>query len=85
MESMLKAARDAAEKRKELGIKIVVKDPITKSRENPKSLRLAINGKCYDCQGGGFDPGTKEAIRECEAVDCTLNAVRPYQRKAPQA
>lgn len=80
-EIMLKAAREAREKRKELGIKLVVKDPIQKSRENPHSLRLAINDKCFDCQGAGYDPNCREAIRDCEMVDCCLHAVRPYQRK----
>jgi hypothetical protein len=78
-ELALKALQEYREKKKELGIKVVVKDPITKSRENPTSLRLAINGKCFDCQGAGNDPGTKDAIRDCEAKDCTLWAVRPYR------
>lgn len=75
----LSAAREAAEKRKELGIKIQVLSPIQRAAKNPTSLRCAINGKCYDCQGAGYDPGTKERIRDCEAYDCTLHPVRPYQ------
>lgn len=54
-------------------------DPIAKAHRNPTSLRLAINGKCWDCQGAGADPGCKEAIRDCRAKDCTLWPVRPYQ------
>ena len=78
-ELALKGLQEAREKRKESGVKTVVMTPIEKSQKFPKSLRYAINGKCYDCQGAGADPGTKEAIRDCEAVDCTLHAVRPYQ------
>lgn len=55
-------------------------DPIEKARQNPKSLRKAINGKCWDCQGGNADPGTRARIRDCTAT-CTLNPVRPYQAK----
>ena len=27
----------------------VALDPLDKAKANPKSLRLAINAKCYDC------------------------------------
>jgi hypothetical protein len=54
-------------------------DPIAKAYRNPTSLRMAVNGKCWDCQGAGADPGCKEAIRDCRAKDCTLWPVRPYQ------
>jgi len=79
-EKILQALQEARLKRQELGIKIVVRNPIEKSRDNPKSLRLAINGKCFDCQGGGRDPGTKEAIRDCFDKECCLYEVRPYQK-----
>ena len=62
------------------GIKVVVLDPIEKARRNPKSLRLAINGKCFDCVGAGHDPNPRGAIRECAILDCSLWPVRPYQR-----
>ena len=81
-ENSIKALAKAREERKNSGIKIKVKDPLQKSRENPNSLRISINAKCWDCQGAGFDPGCKEAIRDCLDTDCPLHAVRPYQRKA---
>lgn len=55
-------------------------DPIAKARSNPKSRKYAINGKCWDCQGGDADPGTVKRIRECVSQLCTLHPVRPYQR-----
>lgn len=61
------------------GIKIVVLDPIAKARANPRSLRLAINGKCWDCIGAGADSNPRGAIRDCTIRDCTLWPVRPYR------
>lgn len=81
MISMLKAAQEAREKRKELGIKVVVMTPHERWETNKTSLRYSINAKCWECQGAGADPGTKDAIRECIATDCALHSVRPYQRK----
>lgn len=62
------------------GIVVERLDPIEKARRNPKSLRLAINGKCWDCIGAGNDPNPRGAIRDCVIRDCTLHPVRPYQR-----
>ncbi|UZR27466.1 hypothetical protein [Methylococcus mesophilus] len=56
--------------------------PIEKARRNPASLRLAINGKCWDCVGCGVDPNPRKAIGQCCISDCTLWPVRPYQRMA---
>jgi hypothetical protein len=79
------ALREWREKRNAMGDKappIVTLDPIQKARENPTSLRAAINGKCWDCAGAGADPNTRKAIRECKCGDyCTLWSVRPYQKK----
>lgn len=58
-----------------------IKTPIEKAQENPKSLRLAINAKCYDCMGCGFDGHPANEIRLCEISDCPLWLVRPYQNK----
>lgn len=78
--SALEKAREASRALRESGIKPERLDPIEKSRANPKSLRLAINGKCWDCQGGMADPGVRERIGSCPVVACCLHAVRPYQR-----
>jgi hypothetical protein len=56
-------------------------DPIQKLAANPTSLRLAINAKCWDCQGGDADPNPRGRIGTCECLTCPLHAVRPYQRR----
>jgi hypothetical protein len=49
-------------------------NPAEKARNNPKSLRLAINAKCWDCTC--FQ---KQEIKLCEMTDCSLWPLRPYQ------
>ena len=53
-------------------------DPMIKLRENPKSLRAAINAKCWDCQGCDSDPAPRWRIGNCVMGDCPLYFVRPY-------
>ena len=65
-----------------LGLK-KTKTPIEKAQDKPTSLRLAINGKCFDCVGCGFDPKSHDEIRNCQITDCPLWNVRPYQNKKP--
>ncbi|WP_026610732.1 hypothetical protein [Methylocaldum szegediense] len=60
-------------------------DPIEKARLDPKSLRKAINGKCWDCIGAGADPNPRGAIANCHITLCTLWPVRPYQHIAGKA
>lgn len=55
-------------------------DPIERLATNPTSLRLAINAKCYDCQGQDADPNWQRRVGECGCTTCPLHAVRPYQR-----
>lgn len=75
----LQKARAAQQAKREAG-KIEVLDPIEKARRSPGSLRLAINGKCWDCVGGADDPGPRQRIRDCPCTDCTLYPVRPFQK-----
>lgn len=57
-------------------------DPIAKARANPRSLRLAVTAKCFECMGGGEDTGTRKLIRACTSgATCQLHPVRPYQAK----
>lgn len=56
---------------------------IEKSQDKPTSLRLAINAKCFDCVGCGFDPYPQNEIRHCQIKDCSLWNLRPYQNKKP--
>jgi hypothetical protein len=82
MEAMtgLQRAQEAMRLRREQGIEVERLDPIEKARRNPKSLRLAINAKCWDCQGAQSDPGVRERIGACPISVCSLHPVRPYQR-----
>lgn len=78
----LEKARLARQAMRDAGISVERLDPIEKARQNPTSLRLAINGKCWDCVGAGVDANPRRAIRECHITGCTLWPVRPYQGKA---
>jgi hypothetical protein len=60
-------------------------DPIEKAMRNPTSLRLAINAKCYDCEGRDADPNVRQRIGDCRVPKCPLYPVRPYQHLAPDA
>lgn len=62
------------------GVRGETRSPIEKSEQNPTSLRLAINAKCYDCQGQDADPGWRQRIADCNDVACPLVPVRPYQK-----
>lgn len=53
--------------------------PVEKLEDNPKSLRLSVNAKCYQCSGEDADPSVQWRIGNCEITDCALWAVRPYQ------
>lgn len=50
--------------------------PLEKAANNPKSLRLAINAKCFDCTCY-----SRIEVTNCEITDCPLWALRPWQRK----
>ena len=65
---------EAMKKWREAGGK--AKNPLEKLQENPKSLRLAINAKCWDCSN--FQ---REEISSCHLTKCGLWHVRPYQKK----
>ena len=71
----------AKEYRQKLKLGLVEKpkrlDPIEKSRQNPNSLRFAINARCFDCSG--FE---RPEVTNCEFDDCPLHRHRPWQNKA---
>lgn len=79
MSTALDKAREAMAAKRAAGIAIERLDPISKAARSPRSLRLAITAKCWDCQGAGADPGTRERIATCCAISCPLHNVRPYQ------
>jgi hypothetical protein len=53
-------------------------NPLERAAKNPRSAKLAIHAKCYDCQGGDADPGIRARIRECSVTRCPLHPHRPY-------
>ena len=52
------------------------KSPDEKAKENPKSLRLAINAKCWDCVCR-----QRTEVTRCVMTDCSLWSLRPWQNK----
>ena len=77
----LQKAHAALAERREAGLVAPRLDPIAKAKANPKSLRLAITAKCFECMGGGEDTGTRKLIRACTSSNCPLHPLRPYQAK----
>lgn len=77
MASGLEAAREAARLRREAGETFERLNPIEKAARNPRSLRLAINGKCFDCMGGDGDSGVRKRISTCSIAKCTLHPGSP--------
>jgi len=55
-------------------------NPLEKAKVNTKSLRLAVNAKCFECEGEGVDPGWRGRIKGCIIPDCPLFPVRPYRK-----
>ena len=75
----LKLKQGLKEYRQKLKLGLVEKpkklDPIEKSKQNPTSLRFAINARCFDCSG--FE---RPEVTNCEMTDCELYHLRPWQK-----
>ena len=56
---------------------------------NTKSLRKAINAKCWDCCGGGLTQSESKGVRKeialCTITDCSLWNFRPYKNEKARA
>ena len=72
-EILKKAIERRLEKSKRGELRILI--PVEKAKQNPTSLRCAINAKCYECNGG---ENWKNRTRYCQIFDCPLWPVRPY-------
>ena len=73
----LKSEQGLKQYQENLKLGVVEKvDPIEKAKQNPKSLRAAINAMCYDCCCN-----QKPEVKFCTAVDCPLHTLRPWQPK----
>ena len=71
----LKKARAKRAENVRLGIKPL--NPIERAKQNPKSMRLAINAFCFDCNGQ--ESGWRNAVRGCPSENCPLFGLRPYK------
>lgn len=56
-----------------------VRNPIERAHAKPKSAKLAIAAKCYQCEGEDADPGYRKRIGSCSVKTCPLWAFRPYK------
>lgn len=79
---LVASMQKAREERAASGVATTRLDPVERAKLHPKSRTLAINAKCWDCQGGDADPLPRRRIGQCECVDCPLHPVRPYQKQA---
>lgn len=75
---ILAAHRKRAEL-KAAGVAVVRLTPTERAAKNPKSCRLAIKAKCWECSGADSDPGVRARVRDCSVVKCPLYPVRPWQ------
>lgn len=76
----LERARQKQAQLRANGIPVERVDPIERAQRHPRSLRAAVTAKCWECCGGGHDPGTRRTIAECTVRSCPLHPHRPYQR-----
>ena len=49
-------------------------NPLQKAKANPKSLRAAVNGKCYECSRDQY-----KEVTHCLVEECPLWPLRPWQ------
>lgn len=52
-----------------------VQTPAEKAIANPKSLRAAINAKCFECAGD-----SRVEVGRCELTGCSLHGLRPWTK-----
>jgi len=69
----LKKAQEIMRRKRESG-ELEILTPIEKAKRNPKSLRLAINAKCWECSNE-----SRVEVKRCHITGCPLWAVRPWQ------
>ena len=74
-EEKLKKMRAKRAENIRLGIKPL--NPIEKAKQNPNSMRFAINAQCYDCMGK--EAGWRNEVRNCPSSECPLYGLRPYK------
>jgi hypothetical protein len=80
METGLEKAQRIMKERRDAGEVIEKLNPVEKAKKNPKSLRMAINAKCWECSCE-----QRLEITNCTCVSCPLYPVRPYQKNSEEA
>ena len=54
------------------------KNPMGKAAEDPKSMRKAVNAKCYDCIYDPSGAGSwRDQVRACADNKCSLYSIKP--------
>ena len=71
----IKKARAKLAENRSRGIK--PPNPIERAKQNPQSMRLAINAFCYECMG--FAKSWRNDVKKCPSVKCPLFGFRPYK------
>jgi hypothetical protein len=71
----LQKARAKKAENARLGIR--TPNPIERAKQNPNSMRFAINAQCYDCMGQ--ESGWRNEVKNCTAPECPLFGFRPYK------
>lgn len=51
-----------------------IRNPIQIAIDNPRSMRAALNAKCWDCSGQ-----SKVEVGRCVVEDCSLWLFRPWR------
>ena len=75
MNNALKKAHEAKRRKHAEGVGLnPILSPIDKAKQHPRSLRAAINAKCFDCVC--FQ---KAEVKRCGVPKCPLYQLRPWQ------
>jgi len=73
LNSGLKKAHKKRQEMRDAGIEIKKRNPYEILEDNPKSMRAAINAKCYDCNG---EESWLARTKYCNITDCSLWSFR---------
>ena len=75
-EEALKKAREVRHSKAKATGGYKQRNPIEKSQQNPRSYKMAVDAKCWDCSHG-----QRLEVTHCQVVLCPLHALRPWQEK----
>lgn len=78
-DAALAKARQAQADKRARGEVIRPRTPAERAALNPRSAKLAIAAKCWDCVGADSDPNPRWRIGNCPVTRCALHPQRPHQ------